>query len=255
MTITCHNCATRLQVDDAKAPAKPFTIRCPKCNSSVNSGVASPASERGALAIGTSPSTEHPRFEPAEAAPPFKVPDKAQEPAIPSSTEEVIRLLATLLQQGQHLNDGESGIDSVGGSRKVLVCASENHREAVAKLLAEDNYKVFVAQDTKQAVERMRANQLTVVLIDPEFDQEEQGAAFVTREVQVLRPAQRRQLFVVLLSPSLRTMDRHAAFLNNVNAIVNYKEIDRLSRILGQALREYNEIYRAFNGALGTPAL
>ena len=49
----------------------------------------------------------------------------------------------------------------------------------------------------------MRENRLDVVLLDQDFDAAEQGAAFVTREVTILRPAQRRRLFFVLLSPVL----------------------------------------------------
>jgi hypothetical protein len=41
----------------------------------------------------------------------------------------------------------------------------------------------------------MRENQLDVVLLDQRFDPVEQGTVFVTREVNVLRPAQRRRLF------------------------------------------------------------
>jgi len=41
----------------------------------------------------------------------------------------------------------------------------------------------------------MRENRLEVVLLDPEFDPAEQGAAFVTREVNILRPPQRRGFF------------------------------------------------------------
>ena len=101
----------------------------------------------------------------------------------------------------------------------------------------------------------MRENRLDVVLLDQEFDQTEQGAAFVTREVTVLRPAQRRRLFFVLLSPVLRTMEAHAAFLNNVNAIVNIKDIDDVPRVLEHALRDYNELYKEFNVALNVGAL
>jgi len=71
----------------------------------------------------------------------------------------------------------------------------------------------------------------------------------------VLRPPQRRRLFFVLLSPSLRTLDAHAAFLNNVNAIVNINDVDELQRILDVALREYNELYRNFYGAFNLTAL
>ncbi|HET9787697.1 MAG TPA: hypothetical protein VFP47_11210, partial [Pyrinomonadaceae bacterium] len=98
-------------------------------------------------------------------------------------------------------------------------------------------------------------NQLEVVLLDQDFDAAEQGAAFVTREVNVLRPAQRRRVFFVLLSQVQRTMDAHAAFLHNVNAIVNFKEIDDLFGILEHALRDYNELYKEFNQALRLAAL
>jgi len=74
----------------------------------------------------------------------------------------------------------------------------------IVDALAQEGYQVFVAVDTKQAVERMREDHLDVVLLDPQFDQAEQGGAFVVREVNVLRPAQRRRLFFVMLSPSLR---------------------------------------------------
>jgi hypothetical protein len=101
----------------------------------------------------------------------------------------------------------------------------------------------------------MRANKMDVVVLEPQFDPGEQGAAFVIREINVLRPPQRRRLFFVLLTPSLRTMDAHAAFLNNVNATVNVADIEELPRIMEVALREYNELYREFYSAFGLTAL
>jgi hypothetical protein len=101
----------------------------------------------------------------------------------------------------------------------------------------------------------MRSKQMDAVLLDPQFDSAEQGSAFVIREVNVLRPSQRRRLFFVLVSPSLRTMDAHAAFLNNVNAIVNVNDLDDLDRVMDIALREYNELYREFFTASGLTAL
>jgi hypothetical protein len=114
---------------------------------------------------------------------------------------------------------------------------------------------VFVAHDTRQAVERMRENRMDVVLLDQDFDPAEQGSAFVTREVTMLRPAQRRRLFFVLISPTLRTMEAHAAFLHNVNAVVNEKDIVEVPRVLEHALRDFNELYRELNGVLNQTAL
>jgi len=139
--------------------------------------------------------------------------------------------------------------------RKALVCTSEPFRDVAARKLSDSGCQVFVAEDTRQAVETMRANKMDVVLLEPQFDLAEQGSAFVIREINVLRPPQRRRLFFVLLSASLRTMDAHAAFLSNVNLVVNTADVEELPRILDVALREYNELYRDFYTACGLTAL
>jgi len=50
-------------------------------------------------------------------------------------------------------------------------------------------------------------------------------------------------------------MDAHAAFLNNVNAIVNINDLEELDRVMDIALREFNELYREFFIASGLTAL
>ena len=254
MIITCPKCATRLQVDQEKSPGRPFNVRCPKCNNTISAGVASPASEQGALAVGGSPSTEHPRFEqPTARAYPSAA--KAGETVEAASSNEALRMLADLLSKGAGQANEQPGTRPAWDPREALLCTSEPYREPVARKLADRGYRVFVAEDTRQAIETMRSKQMDVVLLDPQFDPAEQGSAFVAREVNVLRPAQRRRLFFVLLSPSMRTMDAHAAFLNNVNAIVNVNDLDELDRVMEIALREFNELYREFYTAFGLSAL
>jgi predicted Zn finger-like uncharacterized protein len=255
MIIVCQKCGTRLQVDEEKSPARPFNVRCPKCNNTVSSGVASPASEHGAFAVGGSPATDHPRFEPNTA--------RAYEPAAKAGQtetaavmpEEAVRALLDLLSKGASHTPEKPGARPAWDQRKALVCAAEMHRETVAQPLTENGYQVYVAEDTRQAIETMRSNKMDVVVLDPQFDTAEQGSAFVIREINVLRPPQRRRIFFVLISPSMRTMDAHAAFLSNVNLVVNAADVDELHRIMEVALKEYNELYRDFNAAFSLTAL
>ena len=250
MIIVCQKCSTRLQVDDDKSPQRPFNVRCPKCNSTVSSGPANPAIEQSALAVGGSPATDHPRFEQSTA--------RAYESVAVSenvSNDDTVRALFDLLSKGgAQKNDNPTARPS-WDKRKALVCTSETYRDVVARKLTQSGFQVFVAEDTRQAVETMRANKMDVVLLEPQFDSAEQGSVFVVREINILRPPQRRRLFFVLLSPSLRTLDAHAAFLNNVNAIVNVNDIEELQRIMDVALREYNELYREFYTAFSLTAL
>ena len=252
MIIVCQSCNARLQIDDDKSPAGAFTIRCPKCKAAIQSSGSSPALEQSAFGVGGSPSTEHPRYVPATARA-YELAD-AKEVAEPTSNEELMRTLMTLFGKGA-TKEGEEGARPSWNRRKALVCTSEQLRESIARSLSENYYQVFVAEDTRQAVETMRANQMDIVLMEPQFDAAEQGSAFVVREINVLRPPQRRRLFFVLISPSLRTMDAHAAFLSNVNAIVNVNDLGDLPRILDIALKEYNELYRELNTALHLTAL
>lgn len=256
MIIVCPNCSTRLQVDEEKVPSKPFTVRCPKCSSSVNSNPGSPAFEQSALAVGDSPSTERQRFDQVRSAPAYQLDSQAGAATEKTAAEEAVKLLLGLLRQnGTVLEEEGSTTVLPWKRRKILVCVAEPHREGIARRLAENGCQVFVAEDTRQAIETMRANQLQVVLLDGQFDSSEQGSAFVVREINVLRGPNRRRLFFVLISPSLRTMDAHSAFLNNVNAVVNTADIEDLPRILELALREYNELYKDFNQALSLSPL
>ena len=164
-------------------------------------------------------------------------------------------MLFDLLSKGTSVSTENPNARPQWDKRKALVCTSEPYRELVARKLSAVDCQVFVAEDTRQAVETMRANKLDVVLLDSQFDPGEHGSAFVVREINVLRPPQRRRIFFVLISPSMRTMDAHAAFLSNVNLVVNVADVDELQRIMDVALREYNELYRDFNAAFNLTAL
>lgn len=255
MIVVCPKCSSQIQVSGPDSE-RPSSIRCPQCKTTLKSATVSPASEKSALAVGKSPSTEQHRFKARVPAPLFELEKTGLREKPTPPVDHISQLLANLLKQ--HGDNGKaalSGSMPAWNSRRALVCTAQVHREAIAGQLTKNGYQVFVAQDTGQAVERMRENQLDVVLLDSDFDAAEQGAAFVTREVNVLRPAQRRRLFFVLLSPQQRTMDAHAAFLLNVNAVVNVKEAGDLFGILEHALREYNELYKEFNQALKVGAL
>ena len=258
MIIVCQKCSSRLQIDDTKVPSHTFNVRCPKCNSEVNSGAEqeNPSLEQSAISVGNATDPGHSRYARPKPAPLFELDQHLNQPDFGSAgSESLLDLLSGLITQARNTDGHIARSRPSWNPRRALVCISEDKREELARSLAENGYQVFVAEDSRQAVERMRENQLDVVIVDPRFDAVEQGAVFVTREVNILRPAQRRRLFLVLLSSSLRTMDAHTAFLNNVNAVVNVSDVAELPTLLEQRLREFNELYKDFNDVSKTAAL
>ena len=254
MVLTCPKCNARLQLDEAKKPSGPFGVRCPKCQTSVNvqsvdtDSVASQAVASPTVAS-SNPVTPYER---PVIAQPFKpnVDDRQSEAVVETSSplSDLARLLAEALRQPNSISSS-SRLFSRADRRKALVCGSPAYREAIAELLA-GHYKVFVAENMAQGLGRMREERMDVVILDANFDPLEQGVAFITREVRLMRPSERRRLFFVYLTSGVRTMDLHAAFLQNVNLVVNPSDIDQLPEALEVSIRHYNELYKPFSRAL-----
>jgi hypothetical protein len=66
---------------------------------------------------------------------------------------------------------------------------------------------------------------------------------------------ERRRLFLVSVEDDGITMSAHDAFLRNLNLIVNSNDVGQFPLILNRSLRDFNEIYRHFNEAVGAAAI
>ncbi|MBD0373139.1 MAG: zinc-ribbon domain-containing protein [Pyrinomonadaceae bacterium] len=263
MIVVCTHCSMRLQLDDAKIPARAFTVRCPKCQNIINAQPPASEAAHGALASGHSPATENPRLDKTPA--PVFNPDttalsetsvEAQSTDASAAANDVLRLLATLVQRGTA--GGENALESkrlAWERHRVLVCVSPEHRQVVARKLAEHEYHVFLAENTTQAIERMREERMDIIILDPNFDPVEQGAAHVSNEMNAMRPAERRRTFFVHFSSTGRTLDQHAAFVSNANLIINHGDIEQMPRALERSIRDYNDLYRDLNRAMNIAAL
>ena len=257
MVITCQQCSARLQLDDSKIPARAFTVRCPKCQHVINAqpSAQQPGEGGGALGLGDVPATQPARTSRPAAAPIFK-PESggadaaAEGSALRGDRDEITNLLSALLQRAMTTAAAEAsrGVGRLDLTHRcVLVCASPDHRFDVARVLVENGHEVYVAEDTTQAIERMREKKMDVVILEPSFDAQEQGAAFIRREVAALRPAARRRLFFVVLSSELRSGDTHQAFLAHANLTLNPADLAELPVLLDRGIRDFNELYREFN--------
>jgi predicted Zn finger-like uncharacterized protein len=256
MVLTCPQCETRLQLDEAKTPTGPFVVRCPKCQTNLNvqpNGEVSTASKPDRPTdAADAPRIPVPAFERPVKAPRFELRDNESTAATTqaaTSLNDIARLLAETLNHstGPTITSRKR---PAWDRRKVLVCASPAYRNAIAESLATNEYEVFVAENMVQGLGRMREERMDVVVLDANFDPLEQGVAFITREVRLLRPSERRRLFLVHIASGVRTMDLHAAFLHNVNLVVNPSDVEQLPEALEVSIQHYNDLYRPFNRAL-----
>ena len=258
MVLTCSQCNARLQLDDAKVPARAFSVRCPKCQASIN---AQPPASNGHDAEPAMPqfssepsvSANPNAFAKPETAPRFSVESEKPESATVADSAAGLSDIAKLLAEALRHTDSRPSTGRnrpAWDRRKALVCSSPAYRETIADSLAKHGYDVFVAENMAQGLGRMREERMDVIVLDANFDPVEQGFAFITREVRLLRSSERRRLFFVYLTSGVRTMDLHAAFLHNVNLVVNPSDVEQLPDALDVSIRQYNELYKPLYNAL-----
>jgi predicted Zn finger-like uncharacterized protein len=253
MLVICSNCKARLQLDEGKLPSHAFKLRCPKCQGRIEVKSAGPSDNDSSgltLPAEVTPlSTQIFPFERPPIAAPFKVAHAEPEVA-DSSANDVMKLLAELLRHADTGAPKSALKRPAWNRRKALVCVDAQRSEGIANGLVENGYEVFVAGNTAEALGRMREDRIDVVVLDGDFDPVEQGFAFVTREVKLMQPSERRRLFLVYVTPNARTMDLHGAFLHNANLVVNPSDIERIPEVLEVSLRSYNDLYRDLNRVL-----
>lgn len=163
-----------------------------------------------------------------------------------------LRSLLTALQSGKALLDKDE--DVAAKPRRVLLCLGDK-REAVAKILADAGYRVYIAETPAQANERLREGKTEIVIFSPDFAAEYGGAAIIQQKANAMYSSERRRLYLVSLEDGGTTMNAHDAFLRNLNLIVNTGDIQQLPLILNRALSDYNDLYHYLNQGLGVESI
>lgn len=251
MIVICPNCTTKLQLEAAKVPSRAFSVRCPKCQHIVNAQPPAQTLQRDAVATGSEPPASTRAQQPgggvAAAATPTAAEPQPNEAAV-TPESEVLRLLASLLSREGGAVSHRSGTER----KRVLVCAgATNGGEIVRALTRGGGYDVFAPDNIGMANEALREGNVSVVVLDPEFDARARGHALICGELAAMRMPERRRVLLVQMSESARTGDAHAAFAAGANLVVNTKDVRELPLTLQRNLRDLNELYRDFNKALG----
>jgi len=137
-----------------------------------------------------------------------------------------------------------------GKERLLLYEPGDEKREKIRKTLQGGGYHVVEPRDENEAVEHLLFHGCAVVMIG-----ERCGGGSVNDQPLIgylrrLPSGVRRNLYIVLLSDTMRTMDVLSAFRWSVNLIVNYENVDELLGILRRGRRENDELYAPFRESL-----
>jgi hypothetical protein len=213
----CPQCAQKIVVEDARAPERPFAVKCPKCQTAVRFPGRPPAAGAAAPASAPAPS----------AAPVEGGGEEAREAATAQLRREVAR--------------GESG----QGRRVLVALPDRGLAGALTQPLVGLGYATEVL-DTPDEGGRLLEDGVFDVVIAHRAAPVPGRSETLHQRVMRLAPAARRRIFLVLVGDEFKTADGLQAFAAQADLVVNPRDAATIEPALLGAMRERNRLYHAF---------
>lgn len=216
MQANCPQCSHRIVIDDARAPDRPFSVKCPKCQTVVRFP--------GRTAAGTAP------VAPAAAAP---------APSAPGAGDEAASESLTQLRR-------QVGDAARGGATQVLVAVPDRALAGALTLpLTRLGYTIEVLDTPEEGGRMLEQGVFGVVITTRTAAVPGKGETLYQR-VTRLNPEARRRIFLILVGEDLKTGDGTQAFVLQADLVVNPKDAGSVEGGLLNAMAERNRVYQAF---------
>jgi predicted Zn finger-like uncharacterized protein len=205
----CPQCAQRIVVDDAKAPDKPFSVKCPKCQALV-------------------------RFPGRAATAPAEEEASAATPLAESSPE----ILAQLRR--------EIAGDSSKTKGQVLVALTDRALAgALTQPLTRLGY-VADALDNPEEGGRMLEQGFYDIIITHRSATIPGRNETLYQRVTRLSPEARRRVFLILVGEDVKTGDGLQAFVSQADLLIHPKDAGNIESVLLNSISERTRLYQVF---------
>ena len=252
MILVCPGCKNQITIDEATVPRGVFKVRCTSCGRTINAQQkdepAPPAQKV------QPPQTEMDNASFAAGRTPAKGVQKTPDvsPAVQEyvtarindSRREILEAMQALFR-GEMLH-GNVTPDYVGNSKNALICSSD--ATITASILSSLNSIGYRTETCTTAAESLKNldSQYGLIIVDPSFPDDLEGAKKVIGRINGKKGTERRQTFLVLVSSTYKTLDGNSAFMNGVNVIINKADLHRLDSVLQQSQAHFQQVYKAF---------
>lgn len=217
MEILCDGCHAKLNIPDEKIPQdQKVTITCPKCQEKL-------ALDTRAVQSGES---------------------------VPAAEKKVLSEAGEIGTQQSF--GGDAALESYEeGVKLALVAVNETDQfEGLKEAIEDLGYKYVSAENTSQAISKMRFHTFEMVVLSDRFDGIELTQSPVLQYLNHLSMSIRRRIFIVLIGNSFNTMDHMTAFTMSANLVVNKKDLNKLTGILKNSISDNERFYKVFTDTL-----
>lgn len=135
--------------------------------------------------------------------------------------------------------------------KTALICESSPVKQvAIRTILERMGYYVKEASTPRESIRYMRHHPYRLIVVNERFDTESKEDNGVLEYISDLPMNVRRDIFVVMLSGEINTMENMAAFAANVNLIINLDNLDDAQAIIERGIAENEAFYSTFKSAM-----
>jgi hypothetical protein len=256
----CTSCAQRIVIDDAKVPDRPFSVKCPKCQTVVRfpgKGAAPVVSAAGtgtfetklpAGAYPAPPTAPYPPYPSASgaasaapAAPASAAPPPPPAPAPEPASEEIRAVMMAQLRREMSIGEGKI----VG--RAMVALPDRAQAGAMALPLGRVGYQVDTVDNTDEGARLLEQGMYDLVVATRLAAAP--GRESLYQRLNRLSPDRRRRIFLVLVGDEFKTGDGTQAWAMMADLVVNTREIGTADAVLLPTLAERSRLYQVFTDA------
>lgn len=146
--------------------------------------------------------------------------------------------------------DEETHIFDIGDQTALVCMTSSAGQKAVTAQLTDLSYKVHLGLYEEDALLKLRTYNYDIIVIDENFRGASERENPIVREMVERAGAARREHFVVLLSQHLPTNDEMSAFVQSVDQIINFADLDNFKPVLRRGVAQHGDLNRPFLEAI-----
>jgi predicted Zn finger-like uncharacterized protein len=231
----CPNCSQKITIDDARVPDRPFSVKCPKCQTVVK------FPGKGAAAAAPPPPPAAPAAEPAPPEPAAAASRSAEAPAPGASDEMRAQMMAQLRRE---MSLGGEGARMEG---RVLVSLQDrNQAAAITMPLTRLGFSVDTLDNPDEGGRLLDQGLFRIVVT---MRATSTKGETVYQRVLRMSPDGRRPIFLVLVGDDFKTGDGTQAFAAVADLVVNPRDAAVLDVTLTNAMSERTRLYQAYADA------
>ena len=135
--------------------------------------------------------------------------------------------------------------------KAALICETDPVvRAKISNILEEMGYYITEFTTSHDSLRDMRFHAYRLIVVDESFDAQGAGDNHVLDYIRHLPMNVRRNIFVIMLSVGVSTMDNMVAFAESVNLIINLENIDDAGAIIERGIADDEAFYSTFKEAL-----